>query len=707
MRRRICKTDPVLEITFAMAKAETPNVGKHVLLPFLPLKGFEMLRALELDLSESFHLPEKPRMLDYNILLFREDFRTKFILVPTSTWAIKAKKEKEIKHFYEDCFEEMIVVNKEYDDAAEELTDGPEHLLAEEFKNFPRKNGPIRSFFRGSSVFDDNATSNIKEPSSNDNPASINDKPSSNGNAASSNDNYVPETVDVARTQQRLSSQPDPALESVGSAEAKQSTYFTYPAVGGVPSGKLGAPEFKMLQSDDDEVNDMIVDAEFGDLKETAEKKDICLLGTSVWPALLGSDAQNLDLETISSLDKFFDYGSAVIPIPTTIAGRVIWAAAIINGHKRLLENDAAEVPRVLNIFYPITPESDDLPEVSIIQEHLQAFLAVVAHEQHGLEHIAKGGAVTLNVSLNVSAETQVGSSGLQVIEFAENFLKDPQVFLNSENARPRLRPGAKRTHIEAKYKTACENLHKLLRPEVIMPRELVHWRLERLATKCIYFVNPQCYTDLYNNGNEMNFESARRWIPNDNSLHDKFIVFPVLEVNEGEPQWLLVVIREPSRLRTGRKIKDLIIGIDSGDLRWHHVYHQLFAFWLHLMDIPFPSWARNGKTKVKSVEGYSRERDVPKQKKSLHSPYLLLRNAAELAEDPEGFLGGSGDNQSIVDDIVPEAIMGDWWREIEQIMGTSKDSINRAESGLRKRKHAGSVSIVQKVKKRNALGIV
>jgi hypothetical protein len=172
------------------------NIGKHVLLPFLPLKEFEMLRALlELDLSESFHLPEKPRMLEYDILFFRKDFRTNFILVPTSPWALKAKKEKEIKHFYEDYFKEMIIVNKENDDAAEKLTDGPKHLLAKEFSHMPRKNGPIRSFFRGSSVFDED------DPASNsDKPASSNDKP------ISSNDTSAPNTLDTARTQHRPSS---------------------------------------------------------------------------------------------------------------------------------------------------------------------------------------------------------------------------------------------------------------------------------------------------------------------------------------------------------------------------------------------------------------------------------------------------------------------------------------------------------------------
>ena len=720
-----------------MAKAETSNVGKHVLLPFLPLKEFEMLRALELDLSESFHLPEKPRMLEYDILFFRKDFRTNFILVPTSPWALKAKKEKEIKHFYEDCFEEMIVVNKENDDAAEELTDGPKHLLAEEFSHMPRKNGPIQSFFRGSSVFDENgpasgngnpsssndkpassngkpssngntsssndkpassngkpssngntSSSNDKPASSNDKPASSNSKPSSNGNRSSSNDDSAPNTPDAARTQQQPSSRPDPALELVNSEKAEQSSYFTYPAVGGVPSGKIGAPEFMILRSDDDEVNDMIVDAEFGDLKDEALKKDICMLDTSVWPALVKSDGQNLDLAKISLPDEFFDYGSAVIPIPTTIADRVIWAVAIIYGHRRLLEDDVTEVPRVFHIFHPTTPDSDDLPEISNIQERLQIFLSAIAQAQRSLEYIAKGGTVTLNVP----AETHLHSSGLQVIEFVENFLKNPQIFLNDENARPGLQPGAKRTYIEAKYKTVCENLYKLLRPEVIMPRELVHWRLGHLATKKVYFVSPQCYTDLHNNGHEMDFESARRWTQDEKILDYEFVAFPVLEDDDGDPQWLLAVIREPSRLRSGRKVQDLVIGIDSKDLRWHNVYHQLLSFWVEMMGVPFPKWAKwAGKGKeaqTTTVEGYSVERDVPMQKKPLHSPYLLLRNAAELAKDPEGFLGAKGDKRT-AEDIAPEAIMAEWRRDLEQIMGTSMDSINSSESAVRKRKRS------------------
>jgi hypothetical protein len=773
LRRLVCKSDAVIAITFAMAKSETTKrIGKTIALPFFPLAEYNCLREVELDLNESFEMPEKHKMLEYDIRLFRHDFRTKFIMVPTSSWALKAKKEKEIEHFYEDCFEEMLVVNKENDEAAERLTDGPKNLLTEEFKQFPRKNGPTQSFFRGSSVFNedglssnDNPTSSDVNPaSSKDKPASSNDKPSSNDNPAlsngnpsssngnpssndkpasgndeptsingnptssndeptsingnptssndksvSSNDKSAPNTPNAARTQQRPSSHLDTALESVESEEAEQSKYFTYPALGGVPSGKIGAPEFKILRGDVDEVNDMIVDAEFGDLKDDALKMDICMLDTSVWPALVRSDGQNLDLAKISLPDEFFDYGSAVIPIPTTIADSVIWAVAIIYGHRSLLEDGVTEVPRVFHIFHPTTPGSDDLPEISNIQERLQTFLSAVAQAQNSQEYIAKGGTVTLNVP----AETHLHSSGLQVIELVENFLKNPKKFLNDENARHRLQPRAKRTYIEAKYKTAGEDLYKLLRPEAIVPRELVHWRLGCLATKRVYFVNPQCYADLHNNGNEMDFESAKRWIPDDQSLHDKFVAFPVLEVDEGEPQWLLAVIREPARLRSGKKIKDLIIGIDSKDLKWHNVYYQLLSFWVDLMGIPFPTWARNGKKKVKSsrveatVEGYSGERDVPKQQKPLHSPYLLLRNAAELAEDPERFLEVTGANQRTADAIVPEEIMTEWRRDLDQIMGTNMDSINRVESNGLKRKHAGPDINVEKAKKRNLLGIV
>jgi hypothetical protein len=147
------------------------------------------------------------------------------------------------------------------------------------------------------------------------------------------------------------------------------------------------------------------------------------------------------------------------------------------------------------------------------------------------------------------------------------------------------------------------------------------------------------------------------------------------------------------ARLRSVRKVQDLIIGIDSKDLRWHNVYHQLLSFWVEMMGVPFPKWAKwagKGKKKAKTatVEGYSVERDVPKQKKSLHSPYLLLRNAAELAKDPEGFLGAKGDKRT-ADDIAPEAIMAEWRRDLEQIMGTSMDSINASESAVRKRKRS------------------
>jgi hypothetical protein len=136
-----------------MAKTETSSIGKYVLLPFLPQGECEILGGFEVDFSEHFHLPEKPKFLYYDILLFRDGFRTNFILVPTSKWAIKQKKEKEKKHFLEGWFEEMIAVSKENDDATEEVTDGPTRLLEEEFGHMPRKNGPIRSFFRGSSVF--------------------------------------------------------------------------------------------------------------------------------------------------------------------------------------------------------------------------------------------------------------------------------------------------------------------------------------------------------------------------------------------------------------------------------------------------------------------------------------------------------------------------------------------------------------------------
>jgi hypothetical protein len=81
-------------------------------------------------------------------------------------------------------------------------------------------------------------------------------------------------------------------MEKVNLEKVEQTSYFTYPAVGGVPSGKIGAAEFKILVSEDNEVNIMIVDAKFGDLKADAKGKGICILDTSVWPVLRESEGR-------------------------------------------------------------------------------------------------------------------------------------------------------------------------------------------------------------------------------------------------------------------------------------------------------------------------------------------------------------------------------------------------------------------------------
>ncbi|KAI9824713.1 MAG: hypothetical protein M1819_000808 [Sarea resinae] len=182
-----------------------------------------------------------------------------------------------------------------------------------------------------------------------------------------------------------------------------------------------------------------------------------------------------------------------------------------------------------------------------------------------------------------------------------------------------------------------------------------------------------------------MNFESARRWIPNAKSLHDKFVAFPVLEVDKEGPHWLLSVIRKPLRLRSGEN-EDLFVRVDPKD----PTLHQRLSFWVNLMQIRFLTWARNKHEKVKAptvdatAEGYSSECDAPKPEYPLHLYCYLLRDAAKLAKDPEGFPRVTGDHGGIVDDIVPEEIMTERQSDIEQTMGTSMCDI-------RKRKRAGS----------------
>jgi hypothetical protein len=104
-----------------------------------------------------------------------------------------------------------------------------------------------------------------------------------------------------------------------------QSNYFTYPPVGGVPSGDISAREFNFLRSGD-EVNDMIVDGEFGRLQFDRKNEKVCFLDTSVWQDLAADDGQNPDLTKISLPDELFgSYDFIVIPIRTTIANRVYW----------------------------------------------------------------------------------------------------------------------------------------------------------------------------------------------------------------------------------------------------------------------------------------------------------------------------------------------------------------------------------------------
>lgn len=202
MRRFLSKKDAVIQIQFVMGKGEkTTIICETIELPFSPLCEFIILRSIEMDLNESFDLPDKPAMFEYDIRLFRDDFRTKFIIVPCSTWAIKAKKEKDLEHFYEDCFEEMIVVKKDEDDSTSaETTDDTRHLLSDEFNDIPCKNGPIPGFFRGSSVFDEERPVHGSEDLSS--PHDHDPKPDPNinsGRSASSNDESHPITHDASR----------------------------------------------------------------------------------------------------------------------------------------------------------------------------------------------------------------------------------------------------------------------------------------------------------------------------------------------------------------------------------------------------------------------------------------------------------------------------------------------------------------------------
>ncbi|KAI9824714.1 MAG: hypothetical protein M1819_000809 [Sarea resinae] len=402
-RRWVRQRDAMLEIVFAMAKGETSEVvGEHIELPFSPHAQYEWVEAIRINLNTFFTLPNKKKMFDYSISFFEDGSKLKFRIRPDSPWAKKAMLEKGVEHFYEGCFDDII------DGAMEEPRDAPE-----------LQDGPI---WRGQSVFsdDDDPASNNDEPaSSNGNLTSNNNNlASSNGNLSSSNDNPAPNTPDAAGTQQRTSSHLDTVLESV--VEAEQSNLLTYPAAGGVLSGKI------VPRSDDDEVNDMIVNAEFGDPKDGVDIEDIRILGTSVWPTLVGSDGQDKDLAEISLPDESFNYGSAVIPNP-----------------------------------------SDNLPEIPSILERLHTFLLAVAQARRGVECIAKGG----TVSLKVPTETLLHGLGLQVIESVD-----------FQNAQPGLQPGAKRTSIEAKYRTAYKDLYSLLHSKVI---------LLRLANKRVYFVNP------------------------------------------------------------------------------------------------------------------------------------------------------------------------------------------------------------------------
>jgi hypothetical protein len=190
------------------------------------------------------------------------------------------------------------------------------------------------------------------------------------------------------------------------------------------------------------------------------------------------------------------------------------------------------EVPCVFQIFPPTGSDSGDSLEISYIQERLQTFLSAVAQAQRGWRSIATAGTVTINVP----AEPHPHGSGLQIIEFVQNFVQRPNLsfFIDRGHEYIMLEPNVSRARIGAKYKSVCRDLYRLPWPKVIMPRELVHWRLGHLVTDKVYFVSPQCYADLVIDQDTLDFESAKKWSQDEQVLKYKFVAFPVLVVVMG-----------------------------------------------------------------------------------------------------------------------------------------------------------------------------
>jgi hypothetical protein len=185
--------------------------------------------------------------------------------------------------------------------------------------------------------------------------------------------------------------------------------------------------------------------------------------------------------------------------------------AAIIDRHKTLLEKGAVEVTHLIHIFHPTTPDSDDMADIGGFRERLHALLSAAAQAQQNLTLTCKGGAV----ALKVPSEAHPHSSGLQVIECVEDFLKECRKYLDEENARPTLRPGAKITHIISTYESLCRNLYEVLCPKNHVASGLMNWRLQLLETEDVYFMSPHFYTTLCGDGKELYFGLARQWTEN------------------------------------------------------------------------------------------------------------------------------------------------------------------------------------------------
>lgn len=113
----VCKDDAAFFITVGMASKTSKAMSKYRALPYFPYKECEWFKTTEINLNEIFELPDEPTMFNFVSMVFRDGSRTKLIIMPDTPWAVQAKKDKWIEHFYEDYIEDTIAVDDKGDNS--------------------------------------------------------------------------------------------------------------------------------------------------------------------------------------------------------------------------------------------------------------------------------------------------------------------------------------------------------------------------------------------------------------------------------------------------------------------------------------------------------------------------------------------------------------------------------------------------------------